>query len=352
VQQNEVLADLGIPANINNIMNIIIPMAGMGKRLRPHTLTTPKPLLPIAGKPIVERLINELIRNFGEKINEIGFIIGDFGKVVEKQLLNLAESFNAKGKIFYQHEALGTAHAIYCAEPILKGNVIVAFADTIFYGNIKIDKDCDAIILVKEVDDPSSFGVVKTDKSNFITDFIEKPKTSISNKAIIGIYYFNEGEYLKNEIKYLLDNNIKGNNEYQLTDALENLRLAKYKFKPGVIDEWLDCGNKDATVYTNSRVLEKNRNEFLKNRNCNVINSKIIEPCYLGNNVIIENSTIGPYVSIEDNTTIKMSEISDTIIYSNSYINNFDLKNSIIGNYVSIDNKNHELSIGDYSVIK
>ncbi len=333
-------------------MKIIIPMAGMGKRLRPHTLSTPKPLIPIAGKPIVERLIDELIENFGNKIDEIGFIIGDFGKEVENKLIKLAESYNAKGSIFYQKEALGTAHAIYCAEPLLKDEIIIAFADTIFYGSIKINHNADSIILVKEVKDPSAFGVVKVDENNIITDFIEKSKIFVSNKAIIGIYYFKNGKTLKSEIKYLLDHDIKGNNEYQLTDALENMKNKNYKFSPGVIDEWLDCGNKEATLYTNSKVLNQVARNNIIHKTSKLSNSSIIEPCYIGDKVKIENCTIGPNVSIEANTTILNSSISNSIIFSNSYINDINIKNSIIGNNVILNNSINEIDLGDYTVIK
>src|SRR5690349_17889617 len=143
-------------------MNIIIPMAGMGKRMRPHTLTTAKPLLPIAGKPIVQRLVEDIMATSNEKVDEIAFIIGPtFGPDVENHLLSVAKSLGAQGKICYQHEPQGTAHAILCAADSLKGNVFIAFADTLFKATFSIDTNKDAIIWTQKVQDPSAFGVVK-----------------------------------------------------------------------------------------------------------------------------------------------------------------------------------------------
>ena len=190
-------------------MKIIVPMAGRGSRLRPHTLTIPKPLIPVAGKPIVQRLVEDIVQVCGKEVDEIAFVIGDFGKEVENNLLNIAESLGAKGSIYYQDEPLGTAHAILCAQESLVGNCVVAFADTLFKADFKLDSSKDGIIWVSQIDDPSAFGVVKLNDENEITDFVEKPNTFVSDLAIIGIYYFNDGAYLKRELQYLLDNNIK-----------------------------------------------------------------------------------------------------------------------------------------------
>ncbi|MCK5105006.1 MAG: nucleotidyltransferase family protein, partial [Cyclobacteriaceae bacterium] len=230
-------------------MNIIIPMAGMGKRLRPHTLTTPKPLIPIVGKPIVYWLVHDIAEVCDDIIENIGFVIGrSFGESVEKELLSIASKLGAKGHLFYQDEPLGTAHAIYCAADILEGKTIVAFADTLFKANFKLDSEQDGIIWVHQVEDPSAFGVVKLDSNGGIEDFVEKPTDFISDLAIIGIYYFKSGDLLKHEIKVLIDNKIKDDGEYQLTRALETLKEKGTKFVPGQVDDWLDCGNKQATV--------------------------------------------------------------------------------------------------------
>lgn len=333
-------------------MNIIIPMAGMGKRMRPHTLTVPKPLIPIAGKPIVQRLVEDIAKVCNEKIEEIAFIIGDFGQETEDRLIAIADKVGAIGRIYYQQEALGTAHAILCAKQALKGKVVVAFADTLFSANFKMDTKEDGIIWVHRVPDPSQFGVVKLNKSGEITEFIEKPKEFITDLAIIGIYFFKDGENLNNELQYLLDNDIKEKGEYQLTNALENMKNKGIKFKTGEVNEWLDCGNKDATIYTNKRVLENvKETENLIAQKTKNINSVIIEPCYIGSDVQLINSVIGPHVSIGNGSIIEKSVISNSIIQSNTSIENAVITDSMIGNHTIYKQKGDELSLGDYSTI-
>jgi len=332
-------------------MKIIVPMAGMGKRMRPHTLTIPKPLIPIAGKPIVQRLVEEIAIVSEENIEEIAFIIGDFGKEVEKELQNIASNLGAKASIYYQNEALGTAHAIYCAEPSLEGKVVVAFADTLFKADFKITEDTEASIWVQKVDDPSAFGVVKVNENNVITDFIEKPKDFISNLAIIGIYYFKDGNNLKKELKYLIDNKILVNGEYQLTDVLENMKNKGLKFTPGEIKEWMDCGNKNATVHTNQRILEYHKNDKLICETAIIDNSIIIEPCYIGDGAVVKNSIVGPHVSIGANTNIERVIISNSIVQQNANIKSITLTNSMIGNSASVADVTVEVSVGDFTII-
>jgi glucose-1-phosphate thymidylyltransferase len=332
-------------------MKIIVPMAGRGSRLRPHTLTIPKPLVPIAGKPIVQRLVEDITKVCGEPVDEIAFIIGDFGDQVEKDLVAVAESLGAKGSIYHQEEALGTAHAILCAKNSLEGNVVVAFADTLFRADFTLDSNAEGIIWVSQIDDPSAFGVVKLNEDNIITDFVEKPTEFVSDLAIIGIYYFKDGAYLKDELQYLIDNKITDKGEYQLTDALENMKQKGTKFAPGEVKEWLDCGNYKATVYTNQRVLEHIKDENIVDASLQNEGSKIIAPCYIGKNVILKNATVGPHVSIGENTSIENSTITNTIIQTNTKINNSTLNNSMIGNHVKINDNSQELSVGDYNEI-
>jgi glucose-1-phosphate thymidylyltransferase len=334
-------------------MNIVIPMAGMGKRMRPHTLTIPKPLIPIAGKPIVERLCEDIVEVCEEKVDEISFIIGDFGKEVEQMLIDIAHRLNARGKIYYQEEPLGTAHAILCAKESLKGKVTVAFADTLFDAGFKLNTQRDGIIWTHKVKDPSAFGVVKKNSNGTIAGFVEKPKEFVSNEAIIGIYYFLDGENLRNELQYLIDNNINKQGEYQLTDALQNMLDKGLEFITNDVREWLDCGNKNATVNTNQRILElKKDKETLVSKEITTTNSKIISPCYIANGAQIINSEIGPYVSIGENTIITSSHIANAIIQNNSSLLDVKTSNSMIGSNTIIEGTTQELSIGDYSEIK
>ncbi|WP_027380302.1 sugar phosphate nucleotidyltransferase [Chryseobacterium daeguense] len=333
-------------------MKIIVPMAGRGSRLRPHTLTVPKPLIPIAGKPIVQRLVEDIAKVAGEKIEEVAFIIGDFGQEIEKSLIQIAEKLGAKGSIYYQNDPLGTAHAIKCAEQSMSGDVVIAFADTLFRADFVLDKNSDGVIWVKSVDDPSAFGVVKLDNYGFITDFVEKPQTFVSDLAIIGIYYFNSAEKLMNEINYIMDNDIKNGGEYQLTTALENLRAKGAKFTLGKVNDWMDCGNKNATVETNSKILDYEKEVMVNFPASAVIeNSLIIPPCFIGENVKISNSKVGPGVSLGNNTVIVNSNIENSLIQENTKINHGNLSNSMIGNSAQYFGVAREISLGDYSVL-
>ena len=331
-------------------MKIIVPMAGRGSRLRPHTLTVPKPLVPIAGKPIVERLVEDITRVCGQKVDEIAFVIGDFGKEVESELVNIAEGLGAKGSIYHQHEALGTAHAILCAKESLYGPVVVAFADTLFRADFKLDSSKDSIIWVQQVKDPSAYGVVKMDDNSVITHFIEKPTEFVSDLAIIGIYFFKDGSNLRNELQFLIDNNITDKGEYQITDALENMKLKGLKFYPGKVDEWLDCGNPKAAIHANKRVLGFSENKHERS-GLKLDNATIIEPCYIGANVQLSNCTVGPYVSLGDGTIVSDSLLKNTIVQNNTTLKNADLEDSMIGNNVTYKGGSKQVSIGDYSTI-
>ncbi|MDR2222811.1 MAG: NTP transferase domain-containing protein [Flavobacteriaceae bacterium] len=336
-------------------MKIIVPMAGRGSRLRPHTLTVPKPLIPIAGKPIVHRLVEDIAKVLNDKIEEIAFIIHEsFGKQVEQDLIAIAEKLGAKGTINYQNEALGTAHAILCAKESMQGPIVVAYADTLFRADFNLQKDADSVIWVKQVEDPSAFGVVQLNENNDIVDFVEKPKEFVSDLAIIGIYYFKSGENLRKELEYLLDNNIIKGGEYQLTDALENMKQKGMRFAPGQVDEWMDCGNKNVTVDTNTRMLN-----FLEQENANYVskqitleNSTIIPPCFIGDNVVLKNATIGPNVSLGENCVVENATIKNSLIQTNSTVLNANLDNAMIGNHAKYDGKHSSISIGDYSVLE
>lgn len=326
-------------------------MAGMGKRMRPHTLTTAKPLLPIAGKPVVQRLVEDILATCNEKVEEIAFIIGpSFGKEVEDHLCKVAEALGAKGKICYQEQALGTAHAILCAGESLTGNVFIAFADTLFKAAFSIDKSKDAIIWTQKVEDPRAFGVVKLNDQQQIEAFVEKPQEFVSDLAIIGVYYFRDGDQLKKELQRLIDNKIMQKGEYQITDAMEHMLQNGVKFYTGQVDEWLDCGNKDSFVYTNHRVLEiKSSTEKLVSSSAVIEQSVIIPPCFIGEGVVIKNSVVGPHVSLEKGVRIEDSRITNSVIQSDSVVKNASMNGSMLGKSVTYTEMPRELSLGDFS---
>jgi len=336
-------------------MRIIIPMAGIGSRLKPHTLTVPKPLTLIAGETIVQRLVEEIVTVVGQKVSDIGFIIGPASKGfpadTNLQLLKIAKKLGAEGHVFIQEEALGTAHAIYQARKLLKGPCVVAFADTLFKADFTLDSKYDGVIWVKKVVNPKAFGVVKL-QDGIITDFVEKPEIFVSDLAIIGIYYFRQADKLQFEIDNLVENDLKGKGgEYQLTDALENLKQKGAKFVPGTVSDWMDNGNKKVTVDTNRKVLEYTQKEGqnLVSKSVVLINSNIIPPCYVGENVVLENSTIGPFVSLGDNSKVMNATIKDSLLQKNVSISNAILDKAMIGNNVTFNGKFTSVSLGDFS---
>ncbi|NJW52021.1 sugar phosphate nucleotidyltransferase [Salinimicrobium oceani] len=336
-------------------MKIIVPMAGRGSRLRPHTLTVPKPLIPIAGKPIVHRLVEDIAKVLDEKIDEIAFIIGeDFGEKVETDLKNIAQTLGAKGTIYYQDKPLGTGHAIMCAKDSLEGPAVIAYADTLFKADFTLDKEADAVIWVKQVENPSAYGVVQLNEKREITDLVEKPSEYVSDLAVIGIYYFKDVAVLKNELQGVLDNNIIRGGEYQINDGIEAMKQKGARFVPGKVDEWMDCGNKQVTVETNTRMLNflQEDGEDLVASNIEMENSEIIEPCFIGENVVLKNAKIGPNVSIGNGTKVINSTIKNSLIQTFAEVQNADLNNAMIGNFAKFNGKFTEISIGDYSVLE
>ena len=328
-------------------MNLIIPMAGRGTRLRPQTLTTPKPLIEIAGKTIVQRILDVVVTQSKKPIKNIGFIIEKPNSEVEEQLCTLAKTNNINPHIFFQDNPKGTAHAIYCAKNILTGPVLIVFADTLFETELVFPENSDGCIFVQEVDDPSSYGVVKVGTRGQITDFIEKPKNKISKLAIVGIYYFKDGKMLAQEIKKVIDDNIMLKGEYQITTVLENLKNRQALFTAHKIKKWHDFGTPKNLLSSHAEILIQESNKIKK-----IKNTTIIPPCYISKDAIIINSKIGPFVSVGSGTKIKESVISNTIIQKNTIISNAELDSSIIGNNVEYDGNFQQANIGDYSTFR
>lgn len=330
-------------------------MAGRGSRLRPHTLTIPKPLIPVAGKPIVHRLVEDIAGVLNQDIEEVAFIIHEtFGKKVEEELLAIAQKLGAKGTIYYQNEALGTGHAIMCAKDSLSGPAVIAYADTLIRADFDLDKNADSVIWVKQVEEPEAFGVVKLNDANEIVELVEKPATFVSDLAVIGIYYFKDVAVLKNELQLVLDNNIIHGGEYQINDGIKQMMAKGMTFVPGKVDEWMDCGNKNVTVETNSRMLGflHSDGEHLVDFDVKLENSTIIPPCYIGKNVVLTNATVGPNVSLGDGCHVSNSTIQNSLVQTHSHIKNANLDNAMIGNHASFDGKFISISIGDYSVLE
>ncbi|QRM88759.1 nucleotidyltransferase [Lacinutrix sp. WUR7] len=339
-------------------MKIIVPMAGRGSRLRPHSLTVPKPLIPVAGQPIVHRLVKDIAKVLKQPIEEIAFVLGDpawFGEEVVTSLKALAESLGAKASIYRQDKPLGTGHAIMCAEPSLSGPAVIAYADTLIRADFNLDPEADAVIWTKKVANPEAYGVVKLNAENNITELVEKPESFVSNQAVIGIYYFKDVAVLKGKLQEVLDENIMNGGEYQINDGILRMMAEGKVFKTGTVDEWMDCGNKAVTIETNTRMLgflKADNEEQLIADSVTLVNSKIIEPCYIGENVKLTNTTVGPNVSIGNNCTLENVSVKNSLIQNHTSIKNANLDEAMIGNHVKYNGEFTRISIGDYSVLE
>ncbi len=333
-------------------------MAGRGSRLRPHSLTVPKPLIPVAGQPIVHRLVKDIAKVLKQPIEEIAFVLGDpawFDDDVVSKLEDLAKSLGAKASIYRQDKPLGTGHAIMCAKPSLSGPAVIAYADTLIRAEFDLDPTADSVIWTKQVDNPEAYGVVKLNANQEIVELVEKPETFVSDQAVIGIYYFKDVAVLKGKLQEILDENVMNGGEYQINDGIKRMMADGKVFKTGTVDEWMDCGNKDITIETNQRMLgflKADGEEQLVANSAKLENSKIIEPCFIGENVVLKNTTIGPFVSVGNDSLIENSTVKNSLIQSHTSIKNANLDQAMIGNHVKYNGEFKAISIGDYSVLE
>ena len=318
-------------------MKVIIPVAGKGTRLRPHTYVLPKPLIRVAGRPIIDYILEQFSKiDFSEVI----FIIGHLGEQIKNYLLG---KYSFPMKFVKQSHFSGLGHAIYQSKSEFAKDepVLIVLGDLIFRTKIE------GIVLqehnqigVMHPDDPRKFGIVITDKNGFVKNMVEKPETPPSNLAIAGIYYFPSSESLFNAIEYLIDNNIKTKGEYQLTDAMHYMLKEGEKFKIFHIDEWYDCGEKESLLKTNEVLLKRMDLQY------NLKGNIIIPPVFIGENCEIKNSIIGPNVSISEGAIIKNSIIKNSILGIESTIENAILERSLVGDNSYIMDNSIELNIG------
>lgn len=333
-------------------------MAGRGSRLRPHSITVPKPLIPVAGQPIVHRLVKDIAKVLKQPIEEIAFVLGDpawFGDDVVESLQKLANDLGAKASIYRQDQPLGTGHAIMCAKPSLSGPTVIAYADTLIRAEFDLDPSADSVIWTKQVDNPEAYGVVKLNDKQEIIELVEKPKAFVSDQAVIGIYYFKDVAVLKDKLQEVLDENVMNGGEYQINDGIKRMMADGKVFKTGTVDEWMDCGNKAITLETNTKMLgflKADGDEQLIATSVKLENSTIVEPCFIGENVILKNTTIGPNVSIGSHCVVEDSTVKNSLIQNHTVIKNAILDNAMIGNYVTYNGNFKNISIGDYSVLE
>lgn len=325
-------------------MKAIIPVAGFGTRLRPHTLTKPKVLMSVAGKPMIHHIIEQLISE--KLVDSIILVTGFMGNKIENYLNH---NFNFKFENAVQEEAKGLGHAIYCSKHLFDKNkpedVIIILGDTLFDVNLsEMCKNDFSVIGVKKVEDPRRFGVVEKDSKGFVKKFIEKPSSpevSKSNEAIVGLYYLKNSNLLFESLKSIIENNIRTKNEFQLTDALSEMLIQEDKIVTYPVDGWLDCGKPETILETNQYLLKK-----LSGKRIHDFQHQY---SFIGDNCDISNSIIGEYTSIGNNCKIINSIITNSIIEPNSHIENAIIKDSIIGEKVTVKNKAQILNLGDFS---
>jgi len=334
-------------------MKLIVPMPGRGTRVRPHSHVTPKPLLTVKGRTIVERIVDTFARVLPEVPDEGVFVLGpDFGSEIREQLEQICEARNMSASFAVQESAEGTAHAVGCAGDHLEGEGIVVFADTLF----RIDEDVDlgssdVVIWVKHVDDPSRFGVaVRDGDGEEVTRLVEKPDEPISNEAIIGIYYVRELADLGDEIQYLIDNDVRGKGgELQLTDAFDRMLQDGQRFTTSGVDAWMDCGTIPALLETTTRILQSEEEDELHQGT--VKDSIIHDPVYIGPGATIDGAVVGPNVSVEQGATVRNTVIRDSIVYPHSHVDASVLTDSIVGRHAVVKAVTGTVNIGDHSTV-
>lgn len=327
-------------------MKAIIPVAGAGTKLRPHTYTQPKALIPLAGKTLLSIIIDQL-RESG--IHEFIFIIGYLGEKIQDFVTK--EYPNLNSHFITQSERHGTGHAInLCREIVAGDEVLIVLGDTIAeYDLEEVMKAPYSMLAVKKVDDPRNFGVAEIADDGFITRVVEKPAIPKSNMALVGVYKIRETELMFDCLSTVIGNNQKKYDEFSLTDAIECMISKGAKFKSFKVTHWFDCGKKESLIQSNAIMLKKFGGTPIENDL--YINSIIIPPVSIGEGCIIRNSVIGPNVAIGENTIINHAIIKDSIIGSFSNLFEIVLNNSLIGSDAEVKGVNRNLNIGDNTAI-
>lgn len=322
-------------------MKAIVPVAGIGSRLRPHTYFLPKVLLNVAGKPILKHILDSLINL---ELDEILIVTGHLGDEVEKYV---RANYKFPIRFISQTEPLGLGHAIWCGSEYFAGEpLLIVLGDTIFDADLQLIASQELSALgVKEVSNPSRFGVVVTNKDGTISQLIEKPEKFISNLAIVGIYFIKNSNLLNECLNELLEKDIKTKGEFQLTDALQLMIDKGEKFVTIPVDGWYDCGKPETLLETNRYLLSK------KPYNRNIPDCVVIPPVFIDDNAVVRRSVIGPYATIASGCIVTDSVIRNSIISDGAKVESYLLENSIIGNSAVVRGSFFQMNVGNSSEI-
>jgi glucose-1-phosphate thymidylyltransferase len=331
-------------------MKLIIPMAGRGTRVRPHSHVTPKPLLPVRGKSMVERIVDTFNAVLPRALDEGVFILApDFGAGVRDELRAICDRHGMTAHFAVQDPPLGTAHAVDCAGEHLRGEGIVVFADTLFYMEPGVELgDSDVVAWVKEVDDPSRFGVAVREGDRVVA-LVEKPQTLISKETLIGIYYVRDLARLAKAIRHLFDIDRKGpGGEFFLTDAFDVMLGDGIVFRTTTVTDWLDCGTIPALQETTGIVLER---EDDRPGGGSVEDSVILPPVYVGPGATVVRSVVGPYVSIEAGASVTDSVVRHSILFGHARVESSALDGSLVGRHAEVTDHAGPVNVGDHSTV-
>ena len=327
-------------------MKAIIPVAGAGTKLRPHTYTQPKALIPLAGKTILSIIVDQL-KDAG--ITDFIFIIGYLGEKIQDYVKANYPELNTH--FITQSERHGTGHAIELTKEIVANDeVFIVLGDTIAeYDVLQMIHSAGSVLAVKKVDDPRSFGVAEIGEDGFITRVVEKPSIPKSNMALVGVYKIKETEILFKCLSTVQSKNLRSYDEFSLTDALECMIQNGARFQAMRVGNWFDCGRKESLLASNAILLKKFGNNVAST--CRTDNTIIIPPVSIGAGCLIKNSVIGPNVAIGENTTINHAIIKDSIIGAYSDLHEIVLNNSLIGSDAEVKGVSRNLNIGDNTAI-
>jgi glucose-1-phosphate thymidylyltransferase len=321
-------------------MKVIIPMGGGGTRMRPHTYTKPKPMVTVAGKPVLGHILDALAPLSPD---DVVFIVGQMADKVQQYV---SAHYSFATHYVEQKEPKGQAHALHLARDYMTGPIVIVFVDTIFEADMRnIPQDCDVVCYVKEVPDPRRFGIAILE-DGYVTRLVEKPANPVSNLAVIGLYYIREGETLAAAVEELLRRDIKTKGEYFLADALQLMIDGGAKFRAVTVDVWEDCGKPEAVLQTNRYLLDKSGGHAGQAQD-----SIIVPPVHIADSARVVHSVIGPHVSISENAVIERSIIKDSIIEPGAHIEDAMLDQSIIGDNARVRGDYLQLNLGDTSLV-
>ena len=330
-------------------LKIIVPMAGFGKRLRPHTWSRPKPLVSAAGDTVLGHVLNTLKTAPNSEEAEMVFIVGYLGDQVKAHM----ESNYPEIKTHYvqQEELLGQSHAIAMAREHMQGPMLIVFVDTVIDTNFSFldDEEADAVIWVKEVEDPRRFGVVELDEKGMVQGLIEKPDDDSNNLAIVGIYYFKRGEDLLATIDEQINQGVQTKNEYFLADAIDMMLKKGLKLRPETVNVWLDAGVPETVLRTNRHLLDDGRDNSAEASKREGV--KIHPPVFIHPSAKVEASTIGPYVSIGRDCDVQGSTIENSVLEAAVHLKDSELKDSLLGERSQVSGMQGSLNLGDDSMV-